>query len=120
MKKTLLISVHEVDAHAHLQAGGVERVVRGGKVGVAAVDLLVEVGPGDKKSRLLHPEVGIQVHDHEVAALHLLLAVEGHRCRVIGRGVVLGVIIAVNAHLHVQHAGDGEGGVQVAVDGKLG
>ena len=112
--------VDEVDRDADLQAGGIERVVRRGEVGVAALDFLVNVGPGDKEACLFHLEVGIQVHDGEVAAFHLLLAVEGHRRGIVDGSVILGVVVAVNTHLHVQHASDGEGSIQVAVDGELG
>ena len=103
-----------------MQAGGVEGIVGSGEVGIAAMDFLVEVGPSDKEAGLLHLEVGIQVQDGETAALQLLLPVEGHRCGIVGGSVILGVEVAVNAHLHVQHAGNGEGGIQVAVDGEFG
>ena len=125
VKKLSLLSekqglVDEVDRDADLQAGGIQRVVWGGEVGRAALQFLVEVGPGDKEAGLLHLEVGIQIHDGKVAALHLLLAMEGHRRGIVDGSVILGVIVAVNTHLHVQHAGNGEGGIQVAVDGEFG
>ena len=106
VKKLSLLSekqslVDEVDRDADLQAGGIERVVRRGEVGVAALDFLVNVGPGDKEACLFHLEVGIQVHDGKVAAFHLLLAAEGHRRGVVDGRIVLGVVVAVHAQLHV-------------------
>ena len=108
--------VHEVDRDTDLQAGGIERVMGSGKVGIAALDFLVEVGPSDEEAGLLHLEIGIQVHDGEVAALLFLLAVESHRGGIVCGGIVLGVVVAVNTHLHMQHARYGECGVQIAVD----
>ena len=93
--------VDEVDADAELQARGVERVVRCGKIGIAAVNLLIEMGPSDEEAGLLHLEVGIEVHDGKVAAFHLLLTMEGHRRGVVDGRIVLGVVVAVHAQLHV-------------------
>ena len=108
--------VGKVDAHTHLEAARIEWIVWDGKVVVATEDLAVGMRVDHKEAGLLQLEVGIDVGQQEVAALLLLLGVEGHRGGVVGRGIVLGVVISVDAYLHMQHLGNHKLGIEVAVD----
>ena len=57
----------------------------------------------DIESRLLELEVGVDVYKGKIAAFHLMLVMERHDGGVICRRKVAGVVVAINAHLHMQH-----------------
>lgn len=112
--------IHKVDHDTHLEATGIEGIMRKREVVVATEHALVDVGEKDKETgtRQLHVDIGI--HEGIVATLNLFLIAESHCCGLVGRGMIAGIIVKVDTELHLKHPGHAEVEKEIGINGEFG
>ena len=96
-------SVGEVDAEAELEAARIERVVGEGEV-VLAGPSLIDMATEHVEAAFVELGRGVCVAERIVADFRLVLGVESHRGRLIVESVESGVVVAVDAYLHLKHS----------------
>ena len=114
------LSVREINRQSELETAWIYWMVKGGEIFLSAEQPLVQVAVHHKKSGLLQLEVGICVHQRIVADEFFMLGVERHCGWLVSRSVVACIVAAVHTEVDVQHSGNLEMEVQVAVDRQFG
>ena len=112
----MLKSVSEIHGESYLEPARVHRVVGHREVVVVAYKSLIYVGEQYVKPCPGEFHVDIGVHKRVVAALNLMLVIEGHGGWLISGGVIAGIVVAVNAELNVENPGYLEQKIEVGVD----
>ena len=111
--------VGKVNGNTHLEALRIKRIVRNRKIVVSTKSFAVDMGVGQVEPCFFKFEICKNVHYEEITTILLVLIIETHVGRVVVRSLIAGVVVAVNTQLHMEHTGDSELKVEIAIYGEL-